>query len=223
MVEQWSSSPNIFIPVDVSVKLTTLNRRMGQAGEMAQVDWFTHDLDHSCLSIESDQSSSCAHLLHSFARVPLIARADDSSNFSGPWFHCYLPRFFSLHTDGLCQSVCRLLRGGGHLCRGLLSPWIHRGFTSIPFAQGEWIATARCFLFFVRDLRTKRFSSLDRPEESLRLSWFLVAFNVVGIIMVFFVWSCNLKNGKRERRNWIDEKIKQDVLIGWTQSTLNYF
>lgn len=178
MVEQWSSSPNIFILVDVSVKLTTLNRRMGQAGEMAQVDWFTHDLDHSYLSIESDQSSSFAHLLHSFARVPLIARADDSSNFSGSWFHCYLPRFFSLHTDGCVSQFVGCSAGVVTCVGGLLSRWIHRGFTSIPFAQGEWIATVRCFLFFMQDLRTKRFSSL-------RLSWFFVAWlELLG----FFVW-----------------------------------
>lgn len=94
---------------------------------------------------------------HSFARVLLIARADDSRNFSGSWFHCYLSRFFvTLVVVVVSVSLSVAPRG----VRFNIRDCCHLGFTERihvdTFAQGEWIATVRCFLFFLAGFMVAR-------------------------------------------------------------------
>lgn len=118
---------------------------------------------------------------HSFARVLLIARADDSRNFSGSWFHCYLSRFFvTLVVVVVSVSLSVAPRGCSLQYRGLLSPWIHREDSRRYLCAGRMDCNGSMLFIFLGRIYggSKRFCKLldrrgivEAVDSLLRLTW----------------------------------------------------
>lgn len=118
---------------------------------------------------------------HSFARVLLIARADDSRNFSGSWFHCYLSRFFvTLVVVVVSVSLSVAPRGCSLQYQGLLSPWIHREDSRRYLCAGRMDCNGSMLFIFLGRIYggSKRFCKLldrrgivEAVDSLLRLTW----------------------------------------------------
>lgn len=155
---------------------------------------------------------------HSFARVLLIARADDSKNFSGSWFHCYLSRFFvTLVVVVVSVSLSVAPRGCSLQYRGLLSPWIHREDSRRYLCAGRMDCNGSMLFIFLGRIYggSKRFCKLlDRRGivEAVCLVTLMPVTIVAIIFEIILSSNCNLKNGKATTMKI--EKKRNETRIG---------